>query len=102
MTTYTQYFPIASFFEEPALEIPKEEVEVKPGDAFNADVHEAITQIPAPNDSLKGKIVDLIEKGYFPPNAKILMIHTGGLQGIKGMNFALKNKNKETIVYDEN
>ncbi len=41
-----------------------EEVEVKPGDAFNADVHEAITQIPAPNDSLKGKIVDLIEKGY--------------------------------------
>ncbi len=47
-------------------------------------------------------VLDLIEKGYFPPNAKILMIHTGGLQGIKGMNFALKNKNKETIVYDEN
>lgn len=30
MSTYTQYFPIASFFEEPALEIPEEEVEVKP------------------------------------------------------------------------
>jgi outer membrane biosynthesis protein TonB len=30
MTTYTQYFPITSFFEEPALEIPEEEVEVKP------------------------------------------------------------------------
>jgi outer membrane biosynthesis protein TonB len=30
MKTYTQYFPIQSFFEEPALEIPKEEVEVKP------------------------------------------------------------------------
>jgi len=29
------------------------------------------------------------------------MIHTGGLQGIKGMNFALKKKNKEIIVYDE-
>lgn len=47
-------------------------------------------------------VLDMIAKAYFPPNSKILMIHTGGLQGIKGMNFALKNKNKETIVYDEN
>jgi len=46
-------------------------------------------------------VLDLIAKNYFSPNSKILMIHTGGLQGIKGMNFALKNKNKETIVYDE-
>ena len=46
-------------------------------------------------------VLDLIEKGYFPENSKILMIHTGGLQGIKGMNFALKNKNKEIIVFDE-
>ena len=46
-------------------------------------------------------VLDLIEKEYFPKNSKILMIHTGGLQGIKGMNFALKNKNKEIIVYDE-
>lgn len=45
-------------------------------------------------------ILDWIEKGYFPPNAKILMIHTGGLQGIKGMNFALKNKNKEIIQFE--
>ena len=45
-------------------------------------------------------VLDLIEKGYFPPNAKILMIHTGGLQGIKGMNFALKNKNKEIIQFE--
>jgi molecular chaperone GrpE len=41
-----------------------EEVEVKAGDVFNADFAEAITQIPAPNDKLKGKIVDIIEKGY--------------------------------------
>ena len=41
-----------------------EEVEIKAGDAFNADFAEAITQIPAPNESLKGKIVDVIEKGY--------------------------------------
>lgn len=46
--------------------------------------------------------MDLINKGYFLPNSKILMIHTGGLQGIKGMNFALRNKNRELIQYDEN
>ena len=41
-----------------------EEVEIKVGDIFNADFAEAITQIPAPSDELKGKIVDVIEKGY--------------------------------------
>lgn len=41
-----------------------EQVEVKAGDAFDADFAEAITQIPAPSDDLKGKIVDVIEKGY--------------------------------------
>jgi len=41
-----------------------EEVSVRSGDAFNADYAEAITQIPAPSDDLKGKIVDVIEKGY--------------------------------------
>lgn len=41
-----------------------EEVEVKAGDAFDADFAEAITQIPAPSDKMKGKIVDVIEKGY--------------------------------------
>lgn len=39
-------------------------IDVKSGDAFNADDHEAITQIPAPSDDLKGKIIDVIEKGY--------------------------------------
>ena len=41
-----------------------EEVEVKAGDAFDADFAEAITQIPAPSDKMKGKIVDILEKGY--------------------------------------
>ncbi|WP_031456175.1 nucleotide exchange factor GrpE [Flavobacterium chungangense] len=41
-----------------------EQVEIQAGDAFNADFAEAITQIPAPSDKLKGKIVDVIEKGY--------------------------------------
>ncbi|AUS07357.1 nucleotide exchange factor GrpE [Pseudotamlana carrageenivorans] len=39
-------------------------MEVEKGDVFNADTHEAITQIPAPNDDLKGKIIDIVEKGY--------------------------------------
>jgi 1-aminocyclopropane-1-carboxylate deaminase len=42
-------------------------------------------------------VIDLIQKNYFPDNAKILLIHTGGLQGIQGMNVILKNKNKTLI-----
>ncbi len=42
-------------------------------------------------------IVDLIEKNYFPDNATILVIHTGGLQGIQGMNLKLKKKGLPTI-----
>lgn len=41
-----------------------EVVDIKAGDVFNADFAEAITQIPAPSEELKGKIVDVIEKGY--------------------------------------
>jgi len=41
-----------------------EQMEVRAGDTFNADYHEAITQIPAPSDEMKGKIIDVIEKGY--------------------------------------
>ena len=39
-------------------------IETNPGDTFDAEVHEAITQIPAPSDDLKGKVIDCIEKGY--------------------------------------
>ncbi|MFT5848161.1 MAG: molecular chaperone GrpE [Psychroserpens sp.] len=39
-------------------------IDIRQGDAFNADNHEAITQIPAPTDDLKGKIIDVVEKGY--------------------------------------
>lgn len=41
-----------------------EQMEVKEGDDFDAEIHEAITQIPAPSDKLKGKVVDVVEKGY--------------------------------------
>jgi molecular chaperone GrpE len=40
------------------------EMEVKSGDAFDVELHEAITQIPSPSDDLKGKIIDVIEQGY--------------------------------------
>lgn len=48
-----------------------EEVFPQTGDTFDADVHEAITQIPAPDESLKGKILDVVEKG-FSLNGKII------------------------------
>ncbi len=39
-------------------------MDVNRGDVFDADSHEAITQIPAPEEKLKGKIIDVVEKGY--------------------------------------
>ena len=41
-----------------------EEVEVGQGDVFDAEIHDAVTQIPAPDKKLKGKIIDVIEKGF--------------------------------------
>ncbi|NKI32989.1 nucleotide exchange factor GrpE [Croceivirga thetidis] len=41
-----------------------EQVEVKAGDTFDAEIHEAVTQIPAPEEKMKGKIIDVIEKGF--------------------------------------
>ena len=35
------------------------------GAAFDPELHEAITNIPAPSDDLKGKVVDEMEKGYY-------------------------------------
>lgn len=43
-------------------------------------------------------ICDMIQNGYFEKNAKILAVHTGGLQGIAGMNAVLKQQNKPLIV----
>ncbi len=38
---------------------------VAKGESFNADLHESVTQFPAPSDDLKGKVIDEIEKGYY-------------------------------------
>ncbi|TXD51511.1 MULTISPECIES: nucleotide exchange factor GrpE [unclassified Polaribacter] len=39
-------------------------IETNAGDVFDAEIHEAITQIPAPTEDLKGKVIDCVEKGY--------------------------------------
>lgn len=39
------------------------EIEAK-NTEFNSDIHEAVTNIPAPSEELKGKVVDVVEKGY--------------------------------------
>jgi 1-aminocyclopropane-1-carboxylate deaminase len=46
-------------------------------------------------------VIDLIHKNYFPENSKILLIHTGGIQGIEGMNIKLKSKNLQTIQIND-
>lgn len=40
------------------------QMEVKQGEVFDVEIHEAITQIPAPSEDLKGKIIDVVEQGY--------------------------------------
>lgn len=54
------YQKLVSTLEQKGLS----KMEVKQGDTFNADDHEAVTQIPAPSDDLKGKIIDVVENGY--------------------------------------
>lgn len=39
-------------------------MDINSGDDFNADIHEAITQIPSPTPDFKGKIIDVTEQGY--------------------------------------
>ena len=46
-------------------------------------------------------VMDLIQKNYFKKGSKILLIHTGGLQGILGINNRLRQKNKLQITYYE-
>lgn len=46
-------------------------------------------------------VIDLISKNYFPLHSKILIIHTGGVQGIAGMNLKLKSKNLQTILTND-
>ena len=55
---------ISNKFKETLKSKGLQEMKTKEGDAFDAEVHDAITQIPAPNKKLKGKIIDVVEKGF--------------------------------------
>lgn len=55
---------ISNKFKETLKAKGLEQIEVGEGDTFDAEVHEAITQIPAPDKKLKGKIIDVVEKGF--------------------------------------
>ncbi|MCF8323041.1 MAG: pyridoxal-phosphate dependent enzyme [Flavobacterium sp.] len=46
-------------------------------------------------------ILDLIEKNYFKEDSKILLIHTGGIQGIQGMNLKLEAKKLQTLIFND-
>lgn len=54
------YNKLINTLKQKGLEV----IELKSGDTFDADIHEAVTHIPAPEDDLRGKIVDVVEKGY--------------------------------------
>ena len=62
---------------------------------FNRKTHIALD--PIYTGKMLYGIIDLFEKKYFEKNSTILVIHTGGLQGIKGMNLKLKAK-KRTLI----
>ncbi|MCB0373112.1 MAG: nucleotide exchange factor GrpE [Muricauda sp.] len=55
---------ISNKFKETLKNKGLEQIEVKAGDVFDAEVHDAITQIPAPDKKMKGKIIDVVEKGF--------------------------------------
>jgi len=58
------FFLIQNKFKKIVEQKGVKQMEAAAGSEFNPDLHEAITQIPAPSAALKGKIVDVVEKGY--------------------------------------
>jgi molecular chaperone GrpE len=58
------FFLIQNKFKKVIEQRGVKQMDALAGTEFNPDLHEAITQVPAPNEKLKGKIVDVIEKGY--------------------------------------
>jgi len=55
---------IASKFKNTLQQQGLKEMDSKEGSDFDSDLHDAVTQIPAPKKKLKGKIVDTVERGY--------------------------------------
>jgi molecular chaperone GrpE len=58
------FFLIYNKFKKTLDQYGVKVMEAGAGSEFNPDLHEAITQIPAPDEKLKGKIVDVVERGY--------------------------------------
>jgi molecular chaperone GrpE len=58
------FFLIHNKFKKTLDQYGVKPMPIQAGSDFDADVHEAITQIPAPSENLKGKIVEVVEKGY--------------------------------------
>jgi len=57
-------FLIRSKFKKILEQAGVKVMDIKQGSDFDADLHDAITQVPAPEENLKGKIVDVVESGY--------------------------------------
>ena len=55
------YNKLKSILETKGLKVMEDPV----GQELNTDYHEAITNIPASSENMKGKIIDVVEKGYF-------------------------------------
>ncbi|GHM99111.1 protein GrpE [Cytophagales bacterium WSM2-2] len=58
------FFLIQNKFRKVLEQYSVKVMEVAQGSDFNPDLHEAITQIPTPDNKLKGKVVDVVEKGF--------------------------------------
>jgi len=55
---------IKNKFEKILINKGLKAMDSEPGIEFDPEIHEAITKIPAPDEKLKGKVVDVVEKGY--------------------------------------
>ncbi len=58
------FFLIYNKFKKTIEQAGVKIMDLKQGSSFNADLHEAITQIPVADQSLKGKVVEVVENGY--------------------------------------
>ena len=58
------FFLIQNKFKKLLEQYGVKVMEVSKGSDFNPDLHEAITEVPETDENLKGKIVDVVEKGY--------------------------------------
>ncbi len=58
------FFLIQNKFKKILEQYSVKAMDIAQGSDFNPDLHEAITHVPAPNEKLNGKIIDVVEKGY--------------------------------------